>query len=190
MEIDFKQWQYFLSLEDDFLRTLRFVELDKDNFRTYSIEFSKLLLLLGAEFESVCKELINFVDPSIKVGDIGDIKGGLLKCFPRICENEVRVVKYKFSYLPFENWDKGQKLTWWDSYNELKHNRLGNFRNANLESVLFAIGGLLIAIVYLYRFRDNYKHLISKNEFIETDGMGEWLIAAPAKDIADKRIEK
>lgn len=187
MTIDFKQWQYYLSLEQDFLKTLRFVELDKDNYNTYSIEFSKLLLLIGAEFESASKELIDSVEPSLKVGDIADIKGGLLKHFPKICNNEVRVPKYKLSILPFENWDNGMKLKWWDSYNSLKHNRIGNFKEAKLESVLYAIGALLVVLVYLYRYRDDFKHLVSWNEFIETDGMGDPLIAAPANEIADKR---
>lgn len=187
MDIDFKQWQYYLSLEEDFIRTLRFVELDKDNFDTYSIEFSKLLLLIGAEFESVTKELIHSVDATFKIGDISDIKGGILKYFPEFCENEVRIPKYKFSHLPFNGWNNGEKLMWWDSYNSLKHNRLGNFKQANLETILYSIGGLLIALVYLYRYRDDHKHLVSWNEFIETDGMGDPVICSPQRDIADKR---
>lgn len=187
MTIDFKQWQYYLSLEQDFIKTLRYVELDKDNYSTYSIEFSKLLLLIGAEFESTCKELINSVEPSLKIGNISDIKRGILKHFPKICNNEVRVPKYKLSILPFEKWDNDMKLKWWDSYTLLKHNRIGNFKKAKLGSVLYAIGALLVVLVYLYRYRDDFKHLVSWNKFIETNGMAFPLIYSSENEIADKK---
>ncbi|MDE5420473.1 hypothetical protein L3049_20980 [Labilibaculum sp. DW002] len=186
MDIDFKQWQYFQSLEDDFIRTLRFVELDSSNLETHSIEFSKLLLLIGAEFESVSKELIKTVDPEMKVGDIAEIKGGILTNFKKICKNEVRISNYKMTIFPFENWDNGGQLDWWNSYNNLKHNRLKNFENANLGMTLNAIGGLLIVLVYLYRYRNEFKHLMTNNDFMATDGMGQNYVVLSNKDIADK----
>jgi len=186
MQTDFKQWQYFLTLENDFLTTLKFVELDKKNFDTFSIEFSKLLLLIGAEFESVSKTLLKHVEPDVTVGDILDIKAGLLKHFSRICENEVRVPKFKLSFFPFKDWDKGSKLKWWDGYTQIKHNRLTNFEHAKLENVLFSIGSLLIVLIYLYRFRDNERSLVGNN-LVEADGTVNLLIALSEKDIPDKK---
>lgn len=186
MDIDLKQWQYYLALENDFLKTISYVELDTDNGSTYSIEYSKLLLLIGAEFETVTKSLIKIKDPDIKISDIADIKLGILTNFPRICENEIRIPKYKMNFFPLKNWNNNEKLKWWEGFRLIKHSRLSNFKYANLENVLNSLGCLLIVLVYLYRYRDNERHLHGYN-LLETDGVADTLISKTTQDIADLR---
>lgn len=167
MNTDLKQWQYYLALESDFIKTIRFVELDSDvtndNYKAYSIEYSKMLLLIGPEFESVANSLIKHKEPTLKIGDISDIKYGLLKHFPKICKNQIRIPKYKITFLPFKDWDNGGVLSWWSDYNSLKHNRLKSFKEANLKNVLNSMGCLLIVLVYLYRYRDEERELLGNN---------------------------
>lgn len=43
-------WRYYRELENEFLNTLTYVDLDIDNFNTYSIEYLKL-------FQAVCNEI-------------------------------------------------------------------------------------------------------------------------------------
>ena len=43
-------WNFFETLEDDFIETERYVSLDEDNFDTFSIEYNRL-------YQSVCSEI-------------------------------------------------------------------------------------------------------------------------------------
>ena len=40
--------------------------------------------------------------------------------------------------------------------------------------------------VYLYRYRNEFKHLMTNNDFMATDGMGQNYVVLSNKDIADK----
>ena len=51
----YRYWQHFLALEADFAATSRYVEFAEPNFKTYSTEFTKLLLAIGSEVDVLCK---------------------------------------------------------------------------------------------------------------------------------------
>ena len=44
---------------------------------------------------------------------------------------------------------------WWSPYNRVKHERIDNFRNANLKNVANALAGLYILELYLVKFIGN-----------------------------------
>lgn len=49
---------------------------------------------------------------------------------------------------PFSQWENtNAKLSWWDAYNELKHDRNINREKATLRTAVELVGGLLIALV-------------------------------------------
>ena len=53
-------WKHYLNIEEDFIKTNRYVEVDKRNFQTFSVEYVKLLQLIGSEFDVVSKEICRY----------------------------------------------------------------------------------------------------------------------------------
>ena len=51
------EWDYFLSIEEDFIRTIPFVEPREGNFDTYSTQYAKILLAAASETDTVLKRL-------------------------------------------------------------------------------------------------------------------------------------
>lgn len=59
------------------------------------------------------------------------------------------------SVQPFKNWSPNPAYNspdWWSPYNRVKHERLENFRDANLKNVANALAGLYILESYLVKF--------------------------------------
>ena len=50
-------WNYFLALEADVCKLSRYIELQKDNYETYSIELVRILFAACSEIEVVMKLL-------------------------------------------------------------------------------------------------------------------------------------
>ena len=53
-------WSYYLNLEEKFINTTKYVEVTKDNYLTYSIEYTSLLLNICSEIDVIFKEICNF----------------------------------------------------------------------------------------------------------------------------------
>ena len=67
-------WNYFLALESDLERVSRYIEFDKANFKTYSIELAHLLLAASSEVDVVAKTLCQRIDSKTKLENIDDYK--------------------------------------------------------------------------------------------------------------------
>ena len=52
-------WNYYLRLEEEFLTALKYVEFDRDNYQTFSIEFLTVLLSVCSEIDVVGKVIAN-----------------------------------------------------------------------------------------------------------------------------------
>ena len=48
-------WNYYLELEDQLIQTKRFVDFDISNYKTFSIEYLKLLQATCSEIDVVAK---------------------------------------------------------------------------------------------------------------------------------------
>ncbi len=62
-------WNYYLELEEQFLSTKRYVAFDKANFKTFSMEYLKLLEAVCSEIDVVGKEIAHQIDPTFKIND-------------------------------------------------------------------------------------------------------------------------
>jgi hypothetical protein len=151
-----ERWFYFLSVEKDFAKTLDFVQLDKANFKTFSNEYAKLLLLVGSEVDVVAKMLCDRLGANAK--NINEYRNVLTAAFKGMHDAEVEVARYSMKLKPWAAWNPAvaKSPTWWNSYNNVKHERDKNFPEANLENTLNALCGLLVLL--LYYFKDE-KHL-------------------------------
>lgn len=145
-------WEYFLSLESDLEDCSKYVEFTSTNYKTYSIEFAKIILLASAEFDTVAKELCKIINPNINLNGINiDVYADMiLSRYPKLTTMETKISRYGLNFKPWENWSRGNSPKWWKDYNKIKHDRTTNFQEANLENAFSSLSGLFIGILYLY----------------------------------------
>lgn len=165
-------WNYFLELEEQFILTKRYVAFDKSNFKSYSMEYLKLLEAVCSEIDVVGKELAHQIDPSFKVNDTTSniqkwwfiIQDWLL----RDMKDPIKMLGelefspwngYRIERFEDKNHSIRHRLTegsktpnWWTSYNKVKHNRTLDdpetqeqyFHRANLENLCNAFAALYL----------------------------------------------
>lgn len=146
-------WRYFLSIEDDFIRATRYVELCEDNYETYSIEFTRLLTSICAEIEIVLKLLCKEESVDATQFNINDLHKCLYtKQYSKLHENIISLLSHNIEDIqPWKEWeDLSKNPEWWQAYNDIKHSRDEKFKNANLKNVTFALSALFIIELYLY----------------------------------------
>jgi len=131
-------------------RTARFVEPTQENFKTYSIEFVRLYLAIGSEVDVVAKLLCAKAGSTKKLERIDSYRPIILAKHPDFPQVEVNISRGELSLTPWKDWSKGLNPNWWRQYNNVKHERDKYFKEANLENTLDALGGLWVAIGYLY----------------------------------------
>ena len=147
-------WRFYILLENKFIGTLNYVELTKDNFKTYSIEYAHQLLAIGSELDTFFKIYCEFNPNDPK--KMSNYKKNILKSYPEIMSQEITVFNTEIKLIPYENFDqfapKHRKdiLQWWIAYNSVKHNRQKQLNQASLGNVINALSALyLIEMKYL-----------------------------------------
>ena len=146
----YPHWQYYMSILRDLEVFSRYVEISPDNYATYGVELTRLLLSAGSEIDVVAKLLCKEVNSGIFADSINDYQQILMQRFPHLPEIEVSLPKYLISLKPWSDWIDNKTPKWWNCYNKVKHQRSDHFREANLENTLLATSGLCILVCYLY----------------------------------------
>lgn len=59
-------WDYYLELESEFYQIKKYVQFDKDNYKTFSIEFLKLLQAICSEIDVLGKYIAVLLNPGFK----------------------------------------------------------------------------------------------------------------------------
>lgn len=156
-------WKYYLTLEDDFNKTTRFVEIDPINYSTYSVEFAKQYQAICSEIDVTLKELTKHIDSTRNCSNIKEYAEVILNKYPEFISAEV-VIKNSNSSIKLTPWSEWTNTTeykspiWWSNYNKVKHQRTtldssGStfFQQANLHNVLNALAGLFVVEMYFCR---------------------------------------
>ena len=156
-EFESNYLKHYLALEEDFIKTIRYVSVSKDNYHTYSIEYLKQLLSIGSEIDVMKKLLANLY--AGKVVSDKNVTKTIISADSSILKIEVLSKADNETLKP---WDLTKEPDWWTAYNEIKHNRqepatmLNNkdkkyYQFANLENTINALAGLLSLEFYAYR---------------------------------------
>ncbi|BAK43980.1 hypothetical protein EGYY_07840 [Eggerthella sp. YY7918] len=155
------QWNQFIALEEDFVASLRYVELCESNLKTYSTEYAKLLLAAGSEIDVGLKQIYSLLThKSSENKGICACKTALLDYERKAGEDVIRlsdiavgIKNNEVLIFPWDAWrgEAKENPIWWDNYNDVKHQRAERFDLANLENVLFAFAGLEAILVTYYR---------------------------------------
>lgn len=146
-----KYWNYFLALEKDLEATSRYIEFIEANFKTYSIELAHLLLASSSEIDVVIKGLCALIAPDEERKNINDYRAIIKSHLPEFIDESIYINRYGISLKPWDNWLGEENPNWWQSYNNVKHERNIYFDQANLENVIRSMGALLITNFHFYK---------------------------------------
>jgi hypothetical protein len=153
-------WSYYLNLEERFINTIKYVEVAKNNYSTYSIEYTSLLLSICSEIDVIFKKICGFNQKKYKC--INDYFSIVSSKFPDIVQEKVIYSFSSINLMPFNGWNAFQSPIWWTNYNKLKHGRLNNFTLGNLKNVLNALAALYT--LERYQLKNIVDKSSSKNE--------------------------
>lgn len=155
-------WEYFLALESDLAKCSRYVEFSQSNYTTHSIEFARIIMAAASEFDTIAKEICTALGNSNANG-INEYAETIITQYPSFHDYKIAIPRYNITgFSSFETWKNPPTLKsngkneydnppWWkDGYNKIKHDRTSNFKQANLENAIHAMGGLLTGLMYLY----------------------------------------
>jgi hypothetical protein len=143
-------WNYFLALEDDLDRISRFIEFTSANYKCFSIELARTLLLACSEIDVVAKQLCSRIAPNTKAQNICDYRAIITGVSKSFSVQELFIPRHGLHLKPWENWNCDENPDWWRAHNLVKHTRHRHYPEANLENALNAVGALLIAVIHLY----------------------------------------
>jgi len=152
-------WQYLITLDSDLHKCSRFVDINKQNFKTYSIEFVRILLAAGSEIDVVAKILCNSIDSTKSYEKINDYHETIVNKFPKFPSMIIDVPQYELQLTPWKKWSQDKNPDWWRAYNDVKHERHNHFEDANLKNTLNAIAGLFVIAWYLHHEESNREKL-------------------------------
>ena len=171
-----KHWKYYLMLEERFIESIEYVELNADNYDTYSNVYALLIQTIGAELDNVFKEYCGF-NPSERK-NISDYAQSILSTDPDIINQEIMLHGYSMQIKPFTNWNaehSAQSLNWWSAFTDIKHNRIGSMKQANQKNILNILGALyLIEMMYLKRITNGTSDLDVFDETSKLFGLKSW----------------
>ena len=149
-------WKNFMSIEEEFIQTEKFVAFDVMNYSSFSSKYLKLLLEIGSEIDILAKVLCLVAWNRGNVNTITEYRDCILMNAPEF--ERVQVVSEELKETPWENWSS-QSPNWWIAYNKIKHERFGTgsiggrtepyYKFANLENVVKALMGLYQLEIYV-----------------------------------------
>lgn len=156
-----------------------YIEPSDDNLGVYSHRIYELLLRTATEFEANCKGILKangYSKPENEwcVKDYFKIsRAARLNEYSLTFERWETPHKFK----PFIEWNPSRRepLTWYDAYNDVKHDRYGNFKKARLEFLMNALAGL-ICIMHA-QYGEGMSH-VGFQEFGTTD-INEGTVVTP-----------
>ena len=148
--MNFPHWHYFLALCDDLEKTDRFAEIAPENFKTFSIEYTRLYLASGSEIDVVARQLCQKLISSSKADTINDYRLEIVPKYPDLPTIAVTLKRHNITLLPWQSWVTGTNPAWWGLYNKVKHQRHLHYKDANLENTVNALAGLMVLVGYLY----------------------------------------
>lgn len=133
---------------DDLYELFNYIEPDDTNLSVFSHRIYELLLRTATEFETNCKGILKD-NGYAKADNKMNMSKDYFKLASVMRLSEYKVVFDRWStnhqFDPFIDWNTTSylPLTWYQGYNNVKHNRYSNFKQASLENLMNSLAGLL-----------------------------------------------
>jgi hypothetical protein len=149
-------WNYFLSLENDYVVLSKYLEFCPGNFNAYSIETGRLLMTATQECDVLFKQICtNGAEKE------NGYRQEIPSAFPDFPSHRVIIPRFNLSFQPFQSWANASAQTpiWWTANNKFKHKRHESYELASLENSLNAISALLLCNIYFYHKEGRLKEI-------------------------------
>jgi hypothetical protein len=165
----------FHLIISDLDQILTFIEPSDENLQTFSHRIYELLLRTCTSYEGLSKRIL-YVDGSTKDLEKMSITDYFkLNSTYKLSQHEIIIDSWRSglkSLSPFENWNQStyRSLVWYVAYNNSKHDRHQNFKEANLYNLLNAICGLFILL--FTQFRGDVFNKYQENTDYDQDDRG------------------
>jgi len=162
-------WVYYLMLEKDFLEIERYISFELGNnylynnaskktkaianSKCYSNEFIKQYQIICSEVDVILKTICQEINGDSVSNNMEAYTEEVLDQWSDIVNQKVKVRGIELQ--PFMNWSRKPQYKspdWWTPYNGVKHQRLQNYKNANLKNTMNALAGLYILEQYLAKY--------------------------------------
>lgn len=156
----------FGIIQEDILKLFEFIEPADANLSTYSFRIHELFMRICIEIETNFKAILreNTYNPIFKSGKKqGEIRPENLwniKDFQLVNKThhlDNYGVEFPFwkgsqnTKSPFLAWSTNAPITWYQSYNMCKHDRINNFHLANFNNLMEAYAGLFVILSSQFR---------------------------------------
>lgn len=156
-------WDYFLLLEKDLIAIAETIELSEKNYTTYGPRILQLILSTGSELDVALQSFAKAIAPSssaatCKRPNMADYKKVIAShSIDQFTTAKVRFLRSEISIVPWAPLagNPNESLSWWDSYNQVKHHRAEHYESANLKVALFLIAALFVTDAYLSEARSD-----------------------------------
>jgi hypothetical protein len=150
----------FQLITKDLVSIFDFIEPSDSNFKCYSNRIYKVFIRTCIAIESNFKSILkkNGYKKDKKEENDWNIKDYYkLEKTHKLSEYHVEIFRFhQTKFTPFQDWNetkeyknetkKYKPLSWWQAYNDVKHNRVNKFDQANLENLLNAVCALLVVL--------------------------------------------
>lgn len=167
-------WKYYLTLENDFLNTEKYVAIDMDNRKTFSIEYMKILQMVCSEIDVVTKSFCKEIDTLFEGDKINHYCKKITTRYADFSKDSVHFLLCNIDLKPWDGWTFVDKVTktgkntinsknplWWKNHNQIKHSRTSfengnqNYKKANQNNVINALSALFQMEMYFYNHLTN-----------------------------------
>lgn len=170
------------NILESLLEIFRTVEPELKNFDTYGSKIRELLIISCTEVEYLLQKFMS--DNNKRAQSKHYNTNDYIWCLPILKLDQYIVSAMFFPGLgklsPFSKWSSAattQSLTWYDSYNKVKHDRGGSKEKATLSSLLNSIAAIHILLEAQYGkelFEYNFQHTF--RTIFQTQSRPTWLL--------------
>lgn len=159
----------FLLLQEDIKNLFQYIEPADVNLKTFSYRIHELLIRICIEIEANFKAILreNIYTPTYRGGtkagesrpeELWNINDYIKVNKSHHLDNYFVEFPYwrgnKNRYQPFYDWSQNKSLSWYQIYNDTKHDKNEKFASANFETLLNAFAGLFVLMSSQFRTED------------------------------------
>lgn len=157
--MDFEYYvKYFSYLEKRLIGTQKYVAFEKENIKTFSLEYASIINDCCGIINGFCFELCREDNADKNELELNDY----ISYFDRNnYKLDFEVYFLKFFIKPWEklkNTEYTRTPQWWIDYNKIKHSGKPNFQKATLKNAISCLAGLYVLLFY-YDYLQIIKHM-------------------------------
>jgi hypothetical protein len=156
--------QWYGWLEEELLDILKYIPPSGQNLKAFSPRLASVIIESCGLLDSILRQVST--DPAIVDGKSKRRDDLKIKDYAKLYASKFNLSSSKSILLitparyltPFSAWggslfgDKYQSPSWWQTHNDLKHDRIANLRKAKLEVAIESLAGLQLVIATLPDF--------------------------------------